>query len=71
MLYVDNLGGGVPLAEPDLDLLVAFANLVGTAKETVIRLLSQFKTDGTVSTQGRKITIENEAELVRISNMYD
>ena len=47
------------------------AALVGTAKETVIRLLSQFKAEGIVSTQGRKITILNEKELYRISNMYD
>ena len=47
------------------------ASLVGTAKETVIRLLSQLKSEGIVQTQGRKITILKEKELARISNMYD
>ena len=47
------------------------ASLVGTAKETVIRLLSQLKSEGIAATQGRKITILKEKELHRISNMYD
>lgn len=55
------------MAMPREDL----ASLVGTAKETVIRLLSQLKSEGIVSTQGRKITILKEKELTRISKMYD
>ncbi len=47
------------------------ASLVGTAKETVIRLLSEMKSEGIVATDGRKIIIMNAPELVRISNMYD
>ena len=47
------------------------ANLVGTAKETVIRLLSELKKDEVVRTEGRKITIMDKDALVRISNMYD
>jgi len=33
------------------------ANIVGTATETVIRLLSDFKDDGLVSISGRSITL--------------
>lgn len=47
------------------------ASLVGTAKETVIRLLSDMKSEGVVSTEGRKITIKDAKALVRISNLYD
>ena len=47
------------------------ASLVGTAKETVIRLLSQFKEEKIVRTQGRKITILDKQRLTQISNMYD
>ena len=36
------------------------ANLVGTATESVIRLLSEFKSDKLIELQGRKIKILNE-----------
>lgn len=39
------------------------ANLVGTATETVIRTLSEFKEDGLISTSGRKIIINNIEKL--------
>ena len=44
------------------------ANLVGTATETIIRLLSEFKSDSLISIKGRKITILDIAGLVRIAN---
>lgn len=47
------------------------ANLVGTAKETVIRLLSEFKQEGIIESSGRKIIIKNEKSLLRLSNLYD
>lgn len=47
------------------------AGLVGTAKETVIRLLSEFKKDQIIRSEGRRIIILKPEELVRISNMYD
>ncbi len=46
------------------------ANMVGTATETLIRLLHEFKDDGLVSTQGRKIRIEDPPGLVRTANLY-
>jgi len=45
------------------------ANLIGTATESVIRLLSEFKNDQLVGLQGRKIKILDEARLKRIANM--
>jgi len=47
------------------------ASLVGTAKETAIRFLSELKDEGVVSTQGSNITILKPDSLVRISQMYD
>ncbi|MCB0737116.1 MAG: Crp/Fnr family transcriptional regulator [Bacteroidetes bacterium] len=47
------------------------ANLIGTAKETVIRLLSDFKDEGIVESQGRKIVLKDEEALIRISELYD
>jgi CRP-like cAMP-binding protein len=47
------------------------ASLVGTAKETVIRFLSEMKDDGIVSSHGSAITILNPEKLLYIANMYD
>ncbi|MBN1158102.1 MAG: Crp/Fnr family transcriptional regulator [Bacteroidales bacterium] len=45
------------------------ANIVGTATESVIRLLSEFKQDGLIELKGRKIKILDEKTLVRIANL--
>ena len=47
------------------------ANIVGTATESVIRLLSEFKTDRLVELNGRKIKILNSRGLEKISNVYN
>jgi CRP/FNR family transcriptional regulator len=47
------------------------ANLVGTATETVIRLLSEFKSDRIISLEGKKIKILNLQELVHTANLDD
>jgi CRP-like cAMP-binding protein len=47
------------------------ANIVGTATESVIRLLSEFKTDKLVELNGRKIRILNMKGLEKISNIYN
>jgi CRP-like cAMP-binding protein len=47
------------------------ANIVGTATESVIRLLSEFKHDQLIELNGRKIRIIDEAELIRIGNLYN
>ena len=46
------------------------ANIVGTATESVIRLLSEFKQDKLIDLNGRKIIILNKSGLNRIANMY-
>lgn len=45
------------------------ANIVGTATETLIRLLHDFKEDKYISTQGRKIRVENEKGLAKAANI--
>jgi CRP/FNR family transcriptional regulator, polysaccharide utilization system transcription regulator len=46
------------------------ANIVGTATESVIRLLSEFKGDKLVELNGRKIKILNVKGLEKISNVF-
>lgn len=47
------------------------AAIVGTAKETVIRTLSDFKDENIVTTQGSSITIVDEKKLIKICQLYD
>lgn len=46
------------------------ANIIGTATESVIRLLSEFKSDGIIELQGRKIKILDASKLKKISNIF-
>jgi CRP/FNR family transcriptional regulator, polysaccharide utilization system transcription regulator len=46
------------------------ANIVGTATESVIRLLSEFKSDKLVELNGRRIKIINTKGLEKISNVF-
>ncbi|MCX6164020.1 MAG: Crp/Fnr family transcriptional regulator [Ignavibacteriae bacterium] len=48
-----------------------FASIVGTATETVIRLLADFKKENLISTKGKKIKIINLNGLVQISRVND
>lgn len=45
------------------------ANLVGTATESVIRLLSEFKTDNLIEVQGRYIKILDAPTLAKVANI--
>ncbi len=47
------------------------ANIVGTATESVIRLLSEFKHDKLIDLNGRKITILDIKKLEKISNAFN
>lgn len=47
------------------------ANLVGTATESAIRLLSEFKKDGIVELEGKKIKILKAKELLKTANIQD
>ena len=46
------------------------ASLLGTAKETVIRLLSEFKADQLITIQGQMISVLNPQGLQHICRMY-
>ena len=43
-----------------------FASLVGTATESAIRVLSQFKKEGQISTVGKQIKIEDPSGIQRV-----
>lgn len=45
-----------------------FAGYLGTVKETLVRVLQEFKKKGYVETQGRKIRILNQAALAEIAD---
>jgi CRP-like cAMP-binding protein len=45
------------------------ANMVGTATESVIRLLSEFKQDELIELQGRKIKFLDIPSLRRVANI--
>jgi CRP-like cAMP-binding protein len=47
------------------------ANIVGTATESVIRLLSEFKSDNLIELKGRKIKILDKRALEKISNVFN
>jgi len=46
------------------------ANIVGTATESVIRLLSEFKQDKLIEINGRKIILINENALKKIAHLF-
>jgi CRP-like cAMP-binding protein len=64
--YKDDFQPGIPveinMSRDDL------AKLVGTAREHVVRILSEFKTDGIVETKGRKIIVLDVKKLISIAN---
>jgi CRP-like cAMP-binding protein len=47
------------------------AGMVGTATETAIRLLSEFKSDGMIDLQGKRIALLDHKALVRTANLRD
>nr|WP_155207839.1 Crp/Fnr family transcriptional regulator [Xanthovirga aplysinae] len=46
------------------------ANIVGTATETVIRLLSDFKKDGLINFEKKKIRVLEAKQLARVADFY-
>lgn len=46
------------------------SNMVGTAVETLVRLLHDFKEDGLIETEGRRIRILDTNRLVKVANFY-
>jgi CRP/FNR family transcriptional regulator, polysaccharide utilization system transcription regulator len=47
------------------------SNIVGTATETVIRLMSDLKKEGIIEIEGKKIKILKSKALIKIANLYD
>lgn len=45
------------------------SNLVGSARENVVRVLSEFKEAELITTNGRKIVILDVAGLIKIANL--
>lgn len=45
------------------------ANMVGTATESVIRLLSEFRADKLIDLQGRYIKLLNVAQIIKVANI--
>jgi CRP-like cAMP-binding protein len=64
--YKVNFHAGMPveinMSRDDL------ASLVGTARENVVRVLSEFKDAGIVETKGRKIIVHDVNKLIAIAN---
>lgn len=48
----------------------SLANIVGTATETLIRILHDFKEEGLIESKGRKLTVKNIKTLERIGGVY-
>lgn len=46
------------------------AKMVGTARETLTRLIHDFKEEGLIATEGRKIVLQKPLVLSKIANLY-
>ena len=44
------------------------ASLVGTVRENVVRVLSEFKETGIIATKGRKIIVHDVNKLIKIAD---
>ena len=64
LIYIyDNFGTN---ADDYLNIVISredYASIVGTATESAIRILSQFKKEGLISTEGKQIKIEDYGSL--------
>lgn len=63
LIFLDDIYDGEMINFSREDL----ANFVGTATETLIRLLKEFKTDDLIKTHARKIELLDKAAILRIS----
>ncbi|MBO9694198.1 Crp/Fnr family transcriptional regulator [Chryseobacterium sp.] len=60
---------------PDQDVFISLsrvdlANMVGTARETLARIINDFKQEKLIRSEGRKIQIINFKRLIHIANFY-
>lgn len=66
--YIDKANSEKP-AEINLSR-ADLANMVGTAVETLVRLLHEFKDEGLIETKGRMIQVKNLKKLIAVANFY-
>lgn len=74
LLLLDKVYGEDQQQEENFTISISredLASMVGTAKETVIRFLSELKDEGVVTAKGSTITIHNRQRLAQISTLYD
>jgi len=70
LLHLENEFGLDPTGVLNISLTrEELSNIVGTATESIIRLLSEFKTGGYIETNGRKIKILDKPGLKFIANI--
>ncbi|MBS1517507.1 MAG: Crp/Fnr family transcriptional regulator [Bacteroidetes bacterium] len=65
---------GMKENEPYLNITITreeIANIVGTATETAIRLLSELRKEGILELEGKKIKIIKSEALLKLANLYD
>jgi CRP-like cAMP-binding protein len=60
--YVEDMPIEIDISREDL------ASLVGTARENVVRMLTEFKENNILETKGRKIIIKDINQLITIAN---
>ncbi|MCF6406769.1 Crp/Fnr family transcriptional regulator [Chitinophaga filiformis] len=60
--YVEGMPIEIDISREDL------ASLVGTARENVVRVLTEFKENNILETKGRKIVIKDVNQLIAIAN---
>ena len=71
LLMLENTFGTTP--EGNLNIVLTreeFANIVGTATESVIRLLSEFKSDNIITMEGKRIQLINRPFLQKLSKSF-
>lgn len=66
LVMLQDIYGSEPINLSREDL----ANFVGTATETLIRLLTQFKTEGFIRTETRKLWVIDREALIELSGNY-
>ncbi len=70
LIHLDNEFGTDDLGILNISLTrEELSNIVGTATESIIRLLSEFKNNGTIELNGRKIKILDKPGLKYIANI--
>jgi len=66
--YKSDAAPGLPV---EINLSRAdLSNVVGTARENVVRLLSDFRQEGILETKGRRIIIRDVKKLIAIANYH-